>query len=217
MTRINELNALSAWIKAIQHITDKGETFLDNDKRQCQEVQNLSITIQEPQTINKPLDLLQRTNKWIYPSKEELSNIMFKEQPAPIYEYTYGGRIFSYKNLNQIEEFIIPLLTKDPFSRRAVISVYDPNTDSCVLNKNTPGMILIQLLIRKNQLNLYAVIRSNDIFFGFPANSYQLYCLQDYLAKKLKTKIGTLTINSISAHIFLEDKTTIKELLTLNQ
>jgi thymidylate synthase len=159
---------------------------------------------------------MQGSKKWIYPTKEELSSIMFKDKPAPIYEYTYGGRIFSFtETINQVDEFILPLLTRDPYSRRAVISIYDPQTDSSVLNKNTPGMLFIQLLIRNNKLHLFATIRSNDVFFGFPANSYQLFSLQEHLAKKLNTQLGSLTITSTSAHIFLEDLSLMQEIIQL--
>jgi len=210
---IIDTNAKDVWIKAINKIIANGTQYIDNESRSCQELNNLSITILDPKTIKEPIDLMLRTNKWIYPSKEELTNIMFKEQQAPVYEYTYGGRIFSFsQKINQIEEFILPLLAKDSQSRRAVIGIYNPERDSTVLNKNTPGMLYIQFLIRNNKLNLYAMIRSNDVFFGFPANAYQLYCLQEFVAKRLNIELGSMTITSTSAHIFLDDSSSLEEI-----
>ncbi|PIZ54003.1 hypothetical protein COY26_00300, partial [Candidatus Woesearchaeota archaeon CG_4_10_14_0_2_um_filter_33_10] len=60
----------------------------------------------------------------------------------------------------------------------------------------------IDFKIRKQKLNATMVVRSNDLFFGWPANLYQLFVLQDYIGKKLGCKTGSLTTFSNSAHIF---------------
>lgn len=63
-------------------------------------------------------------------------------------------------------------------------------------------MIVADFKVRDNKLNVTAVIRSNDLFFGFPANVYQIYILQEYVRKRLGIDTGDITFFSNSAHIF---------------
>lgn len=213
---ITKNKAKDLWQEAITLIHSEGENFKDNDNRTCQELINLTLNLTDVENaeIDEPIKTMMNSKKWIYPSKEELSGIMFKEYQAPIYEYTYGGRIFSFNgNIDQINSFIIPLLKKDKHTRRAILSFYNPTEDSKPNNKNTPGIIYIQFRILNEKLNMNCHIRSNDLFFGWPANIYQLHCLMKYIAQKLEIENGTITTFSNSAHIFLEDIPEIKEIL----
>jgi len=210
--------AYDLWKEAIVHIKKNGKDFADNDNRTCREVFNLVLNLINIDVceILEPIETMINSRKWVYPSKEELSSIMFKEFQAPIYEYTYGGRIFGYSGkFDQIHSFIIPLLKKDPTSRRAILVFYDPIEDSKPLNKNNPGIIYVQFRIIDDFLNMSCHIRSNDLFFGWPANLYQLFCLMDYVGRKLDLKNGTITTISNSAHVFVEDFDEIKDILDI--
>ncbi|MCF7866573.1 thymidylate synthase [Candidatus Woesearchaeota archaeon] len=208
-------DALSLWKESLRYVLSKGEDYKDNDGRVCREVFNFVMTLSEDATnIEGPIDLMRKSKIWIYPSKEELSSIMFKINQAPIYEYTYGGRIFNFSGqFDQVNEFIVPLLKKDFSSRRAVMSIYNPLQDSDINNRNTPGIIYLHFRIKENKLWVTAHIRSNDLFFGWPANLYQLYELQNSIAKELKIEKGKLTVISDSAHIFLDDQDRINEVV----
>ncbi len=213
---ITKNKARDLWREAINSINERGENFNDNDNRTCQELINLTLNLIDVNNaeIDEPIKTMMNSKKWIYPSKEELSGIMFKEYQAPIYEYTYGGRIFGFNgNLDQINSFIIPLLKKDKHTRRAILVFYNPTEDSKPDNKNTPGLIYVQFRVINDKLCMNCHIRSNDLFFGWPANIYQLYCLMDYVSKKIEIENGNITTFSNSAHIFLEDLPEIKEIL----
>ena len=213
---ITNTNAKELWKSAIDHIKENGEDFKDNDNRTCRETHNLILNLKDvdKSKIEEPINTMIHSKKWIYPSKEELSSIMFKEYQAPIYEYTYGGRIFGYsEGFDQINSFIIPLLKKDPHTRRAIIVFYNPTEDSKPENKNTPGIIYVQFRIRNEKLSMNSHIRSNDLFFGWPANIYQLHCLMNYVSKKLEIENGDITTYSNSAHIFKEDLQEINEII----
>jgi len=215
---IKNKNALELWKKALIAIKDNGSDYLDNDERICRELINLILVLENPSDsdIEKPIDLITGTKKWIYPSKEELSNIIFKEYQAPIYDYTYGGRIFNFQGKkNQLYDFIIPLLEDDPASRRAILVFYDPVLDSDINNRNTPGMIYIQFRIKDNKLLVSSAIRSNDLFFGWPANIYQIFCLQKLVAMELGVDVGSIITLSNSAHFFREDTDFLKEILDI--
>ncbi|MFA6073761.1 MAG: thymidylate synthase [Candidatus Woesearchaeota archaeon] len=214
MELIND-DVMALWKNALTLVIKQGEEFKDNDGRICLEENNLVLTLTESTPkISEPIERMIERKKWIYPSKDELSNIMFKEYQAPTYDYTYGRRIFSFGDtLDQINSFIIPLLKEDSSSRRAVIVLYDPIEDSNITNKNSPGIIYIQFRIKQNKLCLNCHIRSNDLFFGWPANIYQIYTLQKFIAEKLKIERGNISTISNSAHVFKDDLEEINKII----
>ncbi len=202
---IIETTTLQAWKSALSHIKSSGEDFIDHDDRTCREVLNLNITVNDPKKdFEKPIDMMQEF-EWVYPAKEELSSIILNKTPSAAYEYTYGPRIFNYANqIDQINSFIIPLLKKDPSSRRAILSLFNPVTDSNNVSKNMTSLLFIYFKIKNNKLELTCFIRSNDFFIGWPGNIYQIFVLQKYTAEKLNIDTGALTTISCSAHIFHE-------------
>ncbi len=197
---------MDAWKLALSTIIKKGEDFKDDNNRTCREILNLTVTIENPELdIDSPMNELKKINKWIYPSKEELANIVFNKELLPLYEYNYGNRMFNFEEkLNQFDDYIIPLLRKNPTSRRATIIVMNPLQDFSISSKNSPAIISLQFKIKNNKLLITAVVRSNDFFIGWPANLYQISLLQKYVADKLELGIGSITSISLSAHVFEE-------------
>lgn len=208
-------DVMELWKNALSLVVKNGIEFKDNDGRICIEENNLVLTLTNPnQKISEPIEIMMARRKWVYPSKDELSSIMFKEYHAPTYDYTYGGRIFSFEDqLDQINEFIIPLLKSDPSSRRAVVVLYDPIDDSNISNKNSPGIIYMQFRIKENKLHMNCHIRSNDLFFGWPANIYQIFTLQKFVSEKLGIEKGNISTISNSAHVFKDDLDDINKLI----
>lgn len=211
---ITEKTCIESWKKALKAILDEGVDFMDTDKRQCRELLNLVINIEQPEKdYDKIIDELKKF-EWTYPSVEELASIILNKENLAMYEYSYGPRIFNFLgNKDQVNDFIIPLLKNDPNSRRAVISLFNPQTDSEVLNKNVPSLMFIQYKIRDGKLNCTFLIRSNDLFIGWPGNVYQIYLLQKHVAEKLGLKTGMLSTISCSAHAFHEHFENVNEVL----
>ncbi|MGE0792625.1 MAG: thymidylate synthase [Candidatus Woesearchaeota archaeon] len=206
---IKDKDVMQMWKKSIKHVLENGREYVDNDKRICKEVFNLMLVVEnvEKEKIEMPMNLIYDFEKWIYPSKEELINLIFKKSQAPVYEYTHGGRIFNFGNVkNQVDEFIIPVLKKDNDSRRALVIIYDPLIDSIFGNINTPSLISLHFRIIEDKLNITGLIRSNDLLFGLPSNLFQIYLIQEYVAKQFMLKLGSMTIISHSAHFFIESE-----------
>jgi len=212
-------NTVDLWKESLMKVAMDGHRYKDGDGRMCRESRNAVIVLETPSQadVDKLIELMSSSEKWIYPSRDELSGIMFKEINTPIYDYTYGGRIFNFaSSIDQINSFVIPILRKDSTSRRATVMVYDPVQDSDMHNRNTPGLIYIHFMIREKKLHISASIRSNDLFFGWPANIYQIYCLQKYVSERIGSENGSITIFSNSAHVFEEDFGHANELLGVN-
>jgi thymidylate synthase len=212
---IHEETAFHAWQKALQHIIDHGHRYKDVRGRVCIEVSNLHISVKDPtKQLTLPIEHLQNIQEWVYPSLTEIAEIILAKQQGYTYGYAYGARLFSYGGtLNQINDYIIPLLKQDPTSRRAIVSLYDPHKDAQPGAENVPGMVVLDFKIRDGRLQIIAFIRSNDMFIGWPANIYQLFVLQEYVSARLDVAAGSLTTFSTSAHLFEDHINRIKQLL----
>jgi thymidylate synthase len=204
-----------AWIRALEYVYEEGNDFIDMEKRVCREGLNLSLTIEDPSKEPlRPIQILNSFDKWIYPSSNEIRDIVLERQSSPAFSYSYGPRLFNFSNrIDQVDRFIIELLKSDRNSRRAVLSVWSPEEDSKIYQKEIPSIISMQFHIRSGHVHMTEFIRSNDVFFGLPANAYQLLVLLDYVSRKLGLPIGSITIFSTSAHIFHDQFDDIKKVL----
>lgn len=206
---------LDAWKEALKLVLKEGKDFKDENNRICREVFNLIIRVERPDVnIDYPIRILNRFREWKYPPLEEIASVMLSTKLALDYSYSYGPRMFNFQNkINQVNDFIIPLLKQNPTSRRAILTLFDPVEDSNIMKRDIPGLISIDFKLRDNKLNMTSVIRSNDMFFGWPANVYQMYVLQDYVRKKLGCNFGFIDTFSTSAHTFRDQFEYIKKIL----
>lgn len=204
---------MDVWKKVLDFVMKNGEDFKDENSRICREYLDLTMVIEGPEDIDVPMKHLKKIKKFVYPSLSEIEYVMFSKNKNPAYRYVYGERLFNYEGFDQINDYIIPLLKKNPYSRRGALILWDVKKDSDIFEKNIPGLVMLFFKIHKNKLNLTATIRSNDLFFGLPTNIYQINMLQKKVADKLGCNIGSLTIFSHSAHIFKDQFQYIKEVL----
>jgi thymidylate synthase len=201
------------WKKALRHVHEKGKDFTDKDGRTCREVLNLCLTVKNTEGITKPIETINSFRTWVYPPLDELKAIALSKKEIPGYYYNYGARAFNFGAINQIDDYVIPLLKKDGTSRRASIVFYDPEKDSFLHKRDIPGMVMMGFNIREGKLNATALVRSNDLFFGWPANIYQTFVIQEYIAKELGCEKGSITTFSISAHIFEDQFDHVKKVI----
>ncbi|MBS1266326.1 MAG: putative thymidylate synthase [Candidatus Woesearchaeota archaeon] len=194
---------VQAWHASLKYVLENGTDFKDYKDNICREVINLLSVIDNPKKdVTRPITVLRGFQKWIYPPLDELHNIVLRKKSSPGHSYLYGPRIFNYQGLNQIDDFLIPLLKNDSYSRRGIIILWNPTVDAKQENKMVPGWVSMDFKLRHNKLNVTSHIRSNDLWFGWPASLYQAFSLQEYAAKKLGCNIGFLATLSGSAHIF---------------
>lgn len=205
--------AYEAWKKALALVREEGRRYKDVRGRYCIEASNLVITVETREQLTLPIEYLQSQEDWLYPSLQEIAEVVLVRQPNQCYGYAYGVRLFHHGNaINQINDFIIPILKRDPTSRRAVAMLFDPAQDSDPTRSDVPGLVSLDFKIREGELQVTAFIRSNDLFIGWPANIYQLQVLLEYIAARLDIEPGAITTVSTSAHLFEEHLDHIKRL-----
>lgn len=119
-------------------------------------------------------------------------------------EYLYPPREVDLKpiSIDQIE-YIIRELKRDRSSRRAVAITWVPPLDE--ESESPPCLMNFHCFIRDNILRAICNYRSHDIFGAYPANSYGLNGVLEYIGDSLKCQTGSLTFFSESAHIYHND------------
>lgn len=185
--------------KVINLIHDEGDEHSDEYGAKTREVFNLMIKIKNP------------TEKMIphafHMTKMELEEYALKYFLSPKVEgekYTYGERMLDFKGdgkFNQVQ-YVIDRLKKIPNSRRAVVVLWDPTRDGTKVD-HPPCMNLLTFNLRDNKVHCTAVIRSNDMLRGWPANAFGITRLLEFIAGEIGVEVGTVSTLSVSAHIYL--------------
>ncbi len=97
---------------------------------------------------------------------------------------------------------VIELLKKDPTTRRAVISIWDPTTDVGD-SKDIPCNNWLHFLCRDGKLNLNVAIRSNDLMWGWSGiNFFEWSVLLEIVANHAGLEVGQLHFNVSSLHLY---------------
>lgn len=118
-----------------------------------------------------------------------------------VWRAAYGPRLKFGNGVDQIEN-VVRLLTEDPHTRRAIITLFDPAADY-VTSKDVPCTNWMQFTTRNGELHLAVVMRSNDLFWGFSGiNVFEWSVLQELVARWTGHTVGTLTFFVGSLHIY---------------
>ena len=97
---------------------------------------------------------------------------------------------------------VVELLRDDPTSRRAVISLYDPQIDTAA-GKDIPCNDMLMFTSRLGRLDLHVVLRSNDAFWGWSGiNAFEWSVLQEVVACLLGIDVGSLHFSTNSFHLY---------------
>lgn len=114
----------------------------------------------------------------------------------------YGPRLRNWNGVDQIAE-VMKKLQDDPYTRQAVITIWNPSEDWVESSKDYPCNNWLHFIIRDNELHLNVVVRSNDLIYGF--SHVDFFCwsvLQQLMAYWLQVRVGTIGWNVTSLHIY---------------
>ncbi len=189
------------WVKILDEILKFGITDLTSYQNQQKEIIDLVSVV----SGEDPYDLF--IPEWLPNDKLHLENylptILTGVCPSGA-SYTYGSRMRSYFDVDQVQS-VIDEIKKEKYSRRAVISLLDPEVDCG--SKNPPCLNHCWFRIQNDKLHLISTLRSNDMFEAWPENAFGLRMLQSLVLEKImgsypEVKIGDLIMHSLSAHIY---------------
>jgi thymidylate synthase len=113
---------------------------------------------------------------------------------------------FNMKKIPQVDQLLHCYLSlkKDPDSRQAVVSLWNPLIDYVMHEtKDRPCNTTIYFKIREKKLNMTVCNRSNDVHLGlYGVNFVQFSRIQEFMAASLNVGIGKYTHFSDSLHIY---------------
>jgi len=82
---------MKAWNRAITAVMENGRDYRMGKDRMFRQLLNVNIIIEKPEKdIDKPIRILNRSDKWLYPNIEELKGAVLTKENVHSYEYTYG-------------------------------------------------------------------------------------------------------------------------------
>lgn len=123
----------------------------------------------------------------------------------------YGYLLQKAHGFNQIDK-AIKVLKDDPNSRRAKVNINYPDA-RVDTTKDEPCTMSIHFMIRNNRLDCTAIMRSNDIWFGFPYDVIFFTELQKYVAQQLGVGYGIYTHFAVSLHMYDRDVEKLSDIL----
>lgn len=145
--------------------------------------------------------------------QEMLDGILDFEIRKGKWVYTYHDRMTNYYVDNQSKfpdthyvdqvKFVIDELTRNPYSRRAVIDIRDNSED--IYSDDPACWQHAQFFIRDNKLHMKVLFRSNDACKAAFMNAFALIMLQKRIADALGAEMGTYTHRANSFHCYERD------------
>lgn len=114
----------------------------------------------------------------------------------------YGFRWREHFAMDQLD-VVVDALSADPYDRRVVISMWDPESDLGRSVKDVPCNTHVYPRIVNGKLDLTVCCRSNDIIWGaYGANAVHFSVLQEYLAGRIGVPMGILYQISNNWHAY---------------
>ncbi|MHA1333241.1 MAG: thymidylate synthase [Candidatus Odinarchaeia archaeon] len=103
--------------------------------------------------------------------------------------------------INQLR-MVYERLKRDPDSRRAVLSIYNPLYDYDDNSKDIPCNDFLIFRIIDNKLNLTVISRSSDYYIGFIYDSFEFQLMQELVAGWLDVDVGEFIYHIASLHLY---------------
>ena len=106
--------------------------------------------------------------------------------------------------LDQLDR-VVAMLKNDPFDRRVVIQMWDPEIDLGASARDVPCNLCVLPRIQGNKLDITVFCRSNDAIWGaYGANAVHFSVLQEYLAARIGVEMGTYYQISNNFHAYVK-------------
>jgi thymidylate synthase len=106
-------------------------------------------------------------------------------------------------------EYVIDQLKKNPYSRRLVVTAWEPG--NATTSKLPPCHYSFAFNLSDGKLNCHLTQRSGDIALGIPFNLAAYSILTQIIAQETNLGLGYFAHTIIDAHIYVADKDTEME------
>lgn len=193
-------SAPRAWQEAVSRVRDSPTG----------EVLNLVVCVEHP-TEEIPEELLEQKAEIMARVAQLLGTDVPEDLP-----FTHGKRIYEWgsdsplglpdgqKPLNQLDDYVIPILRDNPQSRRAMMVLGNPFQDQAedARQGSVPAPQIIQFDREGNLVYVTAYYRAHEIYFFWMVNFIELVRLQETVCEKLGgLSPGPITTISHNAYV----------------
>jgi thymidylate synthase len=173
------------------------------------EVEDLVIEVENP-TLNSPEGVRPNYNSSIgvVEGLQLLAGISDSGLTADIQPqfraYMDDGKFWGAYGPRTVDQFpiIVNRLIADHDTRQAVITLWDPEFDALGGKKDHPCTTAFFFLIRDGKLNMKVVMRSMDLWWGWPYDAVQFSMVHQAVAACVGAAVGTYTHHAISGHLY---------------
>lgn len=209
-------NATEAFLAKLEDIASDGLSVQVRGHL-TREILNQTLTLEKP--LERCIVVPERRNNifaaiaetiWVIAGRNDLSflgNYLprssdFSDDGGLTWRAAYGPRLRAWHgSVDQVDK-VVRLLAESESSRRAVISLYDPDVDFRESN-DIPCTNWLHFTVRDGALNLGITVRSNDLIWGFSGiNTFEWSVLQEMVAHWLGKSVGETTFFISSLHIY---------------
>lgn len=134
---------------------------------------------------------------WIYDFNRALADYA----DGGVLRGAYGPRLRRWNGeVDQLDE-VRRQLTDDPDSRRAVVTLYDPQRDHAG-HRDVPCTPAYRFYLRGGRLAMHTTMRSQDLWLGFPYDVFTATLIQELLAGWLAVPVGDYHHHIDSLHLY---------------
>jgi len=137
---------------------------------------------------------------WIYDYNERLAEYADDGRLMG----AYGPRLRRWRGTTDQLAQVLDTLSRDPGSRRAVIQLYDPETDARG-HKDVPCTLGYRFFLRDGSLHMHTTMRSQDLWLGFCYDIFAATVLHELLAGWLGVQLGRYVLSVDSLHLYAAD------------
>jgi thymidylate synthase len=116
----------------------------------------------------------------------------------------YGPRLRRWHGITDQLGRVRELLLTDPDSRRAVVQLFDPDTDFAGY-KDVPCTLGYRFFLRDGLLHMHTTMRSQDLWLGFGYDIFTATIVQEILAGWLGAGLGDYCHQVDSLHLYQRD------------
>jgi thymidylate synthase len=225
MRENNFRNATYATIKGIEKILKRGSVVTTRGS-EVSELRNHISIIERPQ--ERVIILPHRRNNifstiaetiWVLGGRSDmkyLSHYLPRAQEfsddGETWHGGYGPRLRRWGQVDQLSE-VRRLITEESSTRRAVINLFNPETDY-INGKDIPCNNWLHFLARDDRLHLNIALRSNDVIWGFSGiNAFEWSVLHEMMSYWTATRPGQETFFASSFHLYPRHYVTARKMI----
>lgn len=211
MQDLGKFDSLGAlWVKVLNELESNGftTTYTDN-VGECADVKELLNLTAEVQNATLPDAIIEK-----HKVQEEYDWMVHNftvqgEVPELHHENSYASRLYSYMGQKNQVEWLIDRLRKNPSTRSATISMFEPLTDEGYI----PCVSLLDFQKTDGKLNMTAYCRALDFGCKAYVNLVMLHLIQQSIAEKVGVPCGHLILLVKSAHFYMRDRNRVLAIL----